>query len=86
MPGAGAVTYTHLDVYKRQRRDGDPQAQPLPLAPDRRPGVAHRNQKVPRADAVSYTHLLYNPGEKPNFLITEAMRGFGAILRLVISR
>ena len=25
---------------------------------------------------------LYNPGEKPNFLITEAMRGFGAILRL----
>ncbi len=25
---------------------------------------------------------LYNPGERPNFLITEAMRGFGAILRL----
>ena len=25
---------------------------------------------------------LYHPGEKPNFLITEAMRGFGAILRL----
>ena len=25
---------------------------------------------------------LYNPGETPNFLITEAMRGFGAILRL----
>lgn len=25
---------------------------------------------------------LYNPGEKPSFLITEAMRGFGAILRL----
>ena len=25
---------------------------------------------------------LYPPGEKPNFLITEAMRGFGAILRL----
>jgi len=25
---------------------------------------------------------LYNPSEKPNFLITEAMRGFGAILRL----
>ncbi len=25
---------------------------------------------------------LYNPAEKPNFLITEAMRGFGAILRL----
>src|SRR5512133_344641 len=24
---------------------------------------------------------LYNPGERPNFLITEAMRGFGAILR-----
>ncbi|MCK5846265.1 MAG: L-aspartate oxidase [Bacteroidales bacterium] len=24
---------------------------------------------------------LYNPGEKPSFLITEAMRGFGAILR-----
>ncbi len=25
---------------------------------------------------------LYNPNEKPSFLITEAMRGFGAILRL----
>ncbi len=25
---------------------------------------------------------LYHPGEKPSFLITEAMRGFGAILRL----
>lgn len=25
---------------------------------------------------------LYNPGERPAFLITEAMRGFGAILRL----
>ena len=25
---------------------------------------------------------LYNPSEKPSFLITEAMRGFGAILRL----
>lgn len=25
---------------------------------------------------------LYHPGDKPNFLITEAMRGFGAILRL----
>ncbi|MBQ8307961.1 MAG: FAD-binding protein, partial [Alistipes sp.] len=25
---------------------------------------------------------LYNPGEKPNFLITEAMRGYGAILKL----
>lgn len=25
---------------------------------------------------------LYNPTEKPNFLITEAMRGYGAILRL----
>lgn len=25
---------------------------------------------------------LYHPGETPNFLITEAMRGFGAILRL----
>ena len=25
---------------------------------------------------------LYNPGERPSFLITEAMRGFGAILRL----
>ncbi len=25
---------------------------------------------------------LYNPAEKPNFLITEAMRGFGATLRL----
>ncbi len=25
---------------------------------------------------------LYNPAEKPNFLITEAMRGYGAILRL----
>jgi len=24
---------------------------------------------------------LYNPGEKPSFLITEALRGFGAILR-----
>ena len=24
---------------------------------------------------------LYNPGEKPNFLITEAMRGYGAVLR-----
>ena len=24
---------------------------------------------------------LYNPGERPNFLITEAMRGFGGILR-----
>ena len=29
-----------------------------------------------------YSTTLYNPGEKPNFLITEAMRGFGAILRL----
>jgi len=27
-------------------------------------------------------YKIYNPGEKPNFLITEAMRGFGAILRL----
>ncbi len=26
---------------------------------------------------------LYNPGEKPSFLITEALRGFGAILRTV---
>ncbi|NOQ25219.1 MAG: L-aspartate oxidase [Bacteroidales bacterium] len=26
---------------------------------------------------------LYNPGEKPSFLITEAMRGFGAILKTV---
>jgi L-aspartate oxidase len=26
---------------------------------------------------------LYNPGEKPSFLITEALRGFGAILRNV---
>lgn len=25
---------------------------------------------------------LYNPGERPSFLITEAMRGFGAVLRL----
>ena len=25
---------------------------------------------------------LYHPAEKPNFLITEAMRGYGAILRL----
>ncbi len=25
---------------------------------------------------------LYNPGERPSYLITEAMRGFGAILRL----
>ncbi len=25
---------------------------------------------------------LYNPGEKPSFLITEAMRGYGAILKL----
>ncbi|MBQ4280315.1 MAG: L-aspartate oxidase [Rikenellaceae bacterium] len=25
---------------------------------------------------------LYNPGERPSFLITEAMRGFGAILKL----
>ncbi len=25
---------------------------------------------------------LYNPGERPNFLISEAMRGFGAILKL----
>ncbi|MFI3279013.1 MAG: L-aspartate oxidase [Rikenellaceae bacterium] len=25
---------------------------------------------------------LYNPGERPSFLITEAMRGYGAILRL----
>ena len=24
---------------------------------------------------------LYNPGEKPNFLITEALRGFGAVLK-----
>ncbi len=26
---------------------------------------------------------LYNPGERPSFLITEAMRGFGAILRTI---
>ncbi len=26
---------------------------------------------------------LYNPGEKPSFLITEALRGFGAVLRTV---
>jgi len=26
---------------------------------------------------------LYNPGERPSFLITEAMRGFGAVLRTV---
>lgn len=25
--------------------------------------------------------MLYNPGERPSFLITEAMRGFGAVLR-----
>ncbi len=25
---------------------------------------------------------LYNPGERPNFLITEAMRGFGGVLKL----
>lgn len=29
---------------------------------------------------------LYNPGERPSFLITEAMRGFGAILRLPNSK
>jgi len=26
---------------------------------------------------------LYNPGEKPSFLITEAMRGFGAVLKTI---
>ncbi len=31
----------------RARRDGAAQAQPLPLAPDRRPGLAHRNQAAP---------------------------------------
>ena len=26
---------------------------------------------------------LYNPGDKPSFLITEAMRGYGAVLRTI---
>ncbi len=46
--------------------------------------MCHRAKAITRHMEFIQFHptTLYNPGEKPNFLITEAMRGFGAILRL----
>ena len=46
--------------------------------------MCHRAKAITENMEFSQFHptTLYHPGEKPNFLITEAMRGFGAILRL----
>ena len=46
--------------------------------------MAHRAKGIIENMAFIQFHptTLYNPGERPSFLITEAMRGYGAILKL----
>ena len=49
-------------------------------------GIAMCHRAKARIENMQYIQFhptaLYNPGERPSFLITEAMRGYGAILRL----
>ena len=62
-PGDDAVSYTHLDVYKRQvhdrgRREGPPAHEGDRVRPDRRPRRRpHRALRPRRTHPVSYTHL-----------------------------
>ncbi len=46
--------------------------------------ICHRAKAITRNMQYIQFHptSLYNPGERPSFLITEAMRGYGGILRL----